>query len=155
MISIGAWWVISPKRLNQAGIDLIKSYEGWSATIYKDVAGYPTIGYGHLVLEHETFPTSISRDEGEALLRADVKRFEDGVNKYVEVPLTQNMFNALVSFSYNVGVNAFSQSTLLRKLNAGDYIGANNELSRWDKAGGQQVKGLAVRRLDEQKEFFS
>jgi lysozyme len=141
------------KRLNQAGIDLIKRFEGFSSTVYRDVAGYPTIGYGHLVLPGESWG-SITEKEGEELLRADVKQFEKAVNENVSVPISQNMFNSLVSFAYNVGVNAFENSTLLKKLNGADYIGAANELERWNKAGGEVVAGLVNRRKIEQEVFF-
>lgn len=143
-----------PKRLNKAGLAAIKSYEGLSLVRYNDVAGYPTIGYGHLILPHEEFHT-ISLEEAEALFIRDVMVYEDAVNENVKVPLTQNMFNALVSFCYNVGVDQFRNSTLLRVLNAGDYIEANNQLARWNRAGGKVVEGLANRREHEQQLFWA
>lgn len=162
MVSIGSWWAFKNKSLNSEGLNIIKGWEGWSATAYKDVAGLWTIGYGHLInLETENYLLSktLTVEEGEKLLRQDVERFENAVNNYVKVPITQNMFNSLVSFSYNVGVTAFKKSTLLSVLNNGDYIGAANQLSRWDKATvdgvKQSVTGLANRRSFEQKVFFS
>ena len=155
LMTIGAWWVFKPKTLDQNGIDLIKQFEGLSLTVYDDVAGYPTIGYGHLLLPNEHNVQSITLEQAEQFLRYDVRRFEVAVNEGVKVPISQNMFNSLVSFSYNVGVNAFKDSTLLRVLNGGDYIEAVNQLTRWNKAGGAFVQGLANRREHEQELFFS
>lgn len=155
LLAIGAIIMSNRKRaISKNGLELIKQYEGWSATIYKDVAGYPTIGYGHLIKAGESF-TTITRAEGELLLRKDVKIAERGVNELVNVPLSQNMFDALVSFVYNVGAGAFKNSTLLKVLNAGDYQQAQKELARWNKAGGKINQGLINRREHEQQLFFA
>jgi len=143
-----------PRKLDQIGIDNIKRFEGLSLEVYADAAGYPTIGFGHLILPGENFQ-SITIAQAEKLLRDDVARFEASVNKSVKVPLSQNMFNALVSFSYNVGIRAFESSTLLKKLNGGDYIGSSNELDRWVNAGGKQIAGLVNRRKYEKEAFFA
>lgn len=153
-MSIGAWWVFKPKTLDENGRNLIKSFEGLSLTVYDDAAGLPTIGYGHLLVDGENYKR-ITQDEADILFNRDVARFEVAVNENVKVPITQNMFNGLVSFAYNVGIGAFKDSTLLRVLNGGDYIEAVNQLSRWNKAGGAFVQGLANRREQEQEVFFS
>lgn len=147
-------FLIMPKRLNAEGLQLIKDFEGLSLTVYDDAAGLPTIGYGHLIQSGENFET-ITEAQAEQLLRDDVARFERAVNRSVNVPISQNMFNALVSFSYNVGVGAFERSTLLKFLNRGDYIAASRELDRWTKAGGQHIEGLAIRRQREREVFFA
>lgn len=150
----GVLYMYAPKRLNSEGYEIIKQHEGLRLDAYQDVAGYWTIGYGHLIQPDENYQ-SITIEMATALLIEDVARFEKAVNKNVKVPLTQNMFNALVSFAFNVGVAAFEKSTLLQKLNKGDYIGANEELKRWVYAGGEVYSGLEKRREQEQRLFWS
>ena len=98
---------------------------------------------------------AISEDEAEALLAADLKTAESGVSRLVSVPLAQNQFDALVSFAYNLGAASLMSSTLLRKLNAGDYNDAADELPRWVYAGGRVLPGLVRRRNAEQRLFLS
>lgn len=140
-------------RTNQAGIDLIKRWEGFVPHVYKDAAGYPTIGYGHLIKAGEHFASRISEGYAEQLLRQDIRIAEDAVNNYAKVPLTENQFAALVSFTYNVGGGAFKKSTLLKKLNQGKYDAVPKELLRWNRAGGRVLQGLTNRRVDEGKLF--
>ena len=158
MITIGAWWSIKNKRLDASGLSVIKNFEDLSLVVYKDVAGLDTIGYGHLIKSGENFNT-ITKGYAEQLLLADVQPFENVVNNYVKVPLTQNMFNSLVSLTYNIGINGFKNSTVLKQLNNGDYISAANSISMWNKAtiDGKKVfvQGLANRRENEQQIFFS
>lgn len=146
------------KSLSQVGLDHLKRIEGWSSVVYKDQAGLPTIGYGHLLKPGEHF-TEITRQMGEALLRQDVYFAVNAVNNMVKVDLTQGQFDALVSFVYNVGVGAFESSTLLRKLNAGDYDGAFVEFERWNKVtvNGEKIvsSGLVNRRRSEQELFLA
>lgn len=132
--------------------ELIKRLEGFSATVYKDVGGKLTIGYGHLVKAGESFGV-ISIDEAEKLLDNDMKIAQKAVDAYVRVPLTENQKAALVSFVYNVGVGAFASSTLLSNLNDENYIGAANQFDRWVNAGGIKSAGLVNRRAAE-KELF-
>lgn len=134
--------------------DLIKRFEGFSPTAYLDSAGLSTIGYGHLIKAGEYF-TSIDENEAAALLAKDTDTAVNAVKKLVSVPLTQNQYNALVSFVYNIGTGAFKDSTLLKKLNAGDYLGAAAEFMRWKYAGGQIVQGLVNRREQEKEVFLS
>jgi lysozyme len=149
--------------VSDAGLKLIASYEGWRAQLYEDVAGHATIGYGHLVhLGNITaadragqFGKGITQAQGMALLRADAQRMVSAVRDCVTVPLNQNQFDALVSFAFNVGAGALRGSTLVRKLNAGDYAGAADAFGMWTKAGGKVVAGLVRRRSEEAALFRS
>lgn len=146
----------STDRINDAGLTLVKSFEGLELTAYQDSVGVWTIGYGHTAAAGppEVYAGQrISEAEAENILRRDLNLFEDGVRDLVTVPLNSNQFSALVVFSFNVGLGAFESSTLRRKLNAGDYEGASNEFPRWVKAGGQTLAGL-VRRRDAERALF-
>jgi len=142
------------KKISKNGINEIKRFEGWRSQVYLDSAGLATIGYGHLLKPNETY-FMIDLDEGERILRQDVSIAENAVNDFVKVYISQNMFDALVSFVFNVGVNAFKNSTLLRLLNSGDYSGASAQLPRWNKAGGVVNQGLVNRRESEQQLFIA
>jgi len=145
------------KSLTQTGLDLIKRFEGFRDRIYLDEAGKPTIGYGHLIKAGEKFNQPMADEFALELLRLDAQQAEFAVNELVTVPLTQNQFAALVSFVFNVGVNAFQKSTLLRKINMGDLEGAANEFLRWKyvTVGGvkQESPGLLSRRNSERDIF--
>ncbi len=136
---------------SEEGRNLIKSFEGCRLTSYQDVAGVWTVGYGHTGNVRPGM--SITQEQAESFLQSDLRKFERCINRYVTVPLTQNMFDALVSFTYNVGTGAFRQSTLLRKLNRGDTAGAAEEFGRWVHAGKKVFPGL-IRRRQEEKELF-
>lgn len=135
--------------------NLVKGKEGRSLRAYPDpgTGGYPwTIGYGHT--GPEVHPGMvITQAEAEELLRVDVERVAEQVRNLVMVDLTQNQFDALVCFVYNVGVANFAKSTLLRKLNTGDYAGASAEFDRWTRAAGHVMAGLVERRHDERELF--
>jgi GH24 family phage-related lysozyme (muramidase) len=139
------------------GIGLITDFEGFESKPYLDIVGVPTIGYGSTRYPSGKRVTindpAISEGQAIALLQATLVEYENGVNQLAKVPLTQNQFDALTSFAYNLGVTAFASSTLLKKLNAKDYVGAANEFPKWNKAGGKVVAGLTRRRLAEQKLF--
>lgn len=146
----------STEHINQDGLTIIKHFEGLELRAYQDSVGVWTIGYGHTAAAGP--PTVyagqvISEAEAEAILKRDLELFEDGVRDLVKVPVNSNQFSALVSFSFNVGLGALAESTLLRKLNAGDYQGAADEFPRWVKAGGQTLPGL-VRRRDAERALF-
>lgn len=113
-------------------------------------AGVLTIGYGSTG-DHVRAGLKISQSEAEALLLRDLKRFEDAVNQRVRVPITQSIFDALVSFSFNVGISAFQNSTLLRLLNNRQYAAALDQLLRWTNAGTQSLPGLVSRRQAERR----
>lgn len=134
------------RRINQAGLDLVKEREGFFARRYICPAGKPSIGYGHVILPGEHFDEPISRELGEELLRGDLAIAEEAVSRLVTVPLSENQFSALVSFTFNVGQGNLQKSTLLKKLNAGDYAGAAEQFGRWIYADGNPLEGLKIRR---------
>lgn len=137
--------------MSTRGINLIKKYEGCRLTAYKCPAGVYTIGYGHT--NGVKKGQKITQKQAEDFLREDVKTFEKGVLRAVSAPLTQNQFDALVSFCYNCGLSAFKTSTMLKKLNARDYAGAADEFPRWNKSNGKVLNGLVKRRAAERKLF--
>lgn len=142
-------------QTGREGIELIKGFEGLRLSKYQDVVGKWTIGYGHLILPNESFPNPLTEKQAEDLLRKDLATSEAGVTRQVKVKLSQQQFDALVSFTFNLGAGNLQSSTLLKKLNAGDYSGAADELLRWNKAGGKEVAGLTRRRAAERKLFLS
>lgn len=139
------------------GIDLIKSFEGLKLNAYICPAGIPTIGYGTTRVNGQTVQMGSIITESQAVgyLKADLQQFESAVNGAVKVPVTQNQFDALVSFTYNLGAGNLRSSTLLKKLNAGDYAGAADEFPKWNKAGGKELAGLTRRRNAERDLFLS
>lgn len=144
-------------RLSATGLDFIKQHESFRAKPYYDPGGYLTIGYGHRIKPGESF-TSITHDEALQLLANDVQWAEAAVNRLVTVPLTQSSFDALASlvFNWGAGQDAFGGSSLLRKLNAGDYQGAAQRLSEWPiTSGGKVLPGLVRRRQEEAAMFLS
>lgn len=118
-------------NISQEGIDLIKSFEGLKLEAYKCQAGIWTIGYGHT--KNVKDKDIISNSQADCFLVQDLYFIEQSINQLVKVELNQNQYDALCSFVFNVGVLAFNQSTLLAKLNMGNYIGASNEFERWNK----------------------
>ena len=127
---------------------MIKRFEGFSPTIYICPAGWPTIGYGHVVKDHERgrFVDGIDRDAGAEVLRADVETAERAILRLIETGLDDGQFDALVSFAFNLGAGALQRSTLRRKINREDHLAAPAELRRWVWAGGRKLKGLVRRR---------
>lgn len=140
-------------RISKRGIDLIKSFEGLALVSYKDIAGVLTVGYGHTGSDVQA-NQHITQARAMELLKQDVTNFEHCVNDVVKVPLNQNQFDALVSFAFNVGCSALRNSTLIKKLNTGDYEGASKEFDRWVYAGGRISRGLQNRR-DKEKALFN
>lgn len=141
-------------RTGNNGIELIKKYEGFAALSYICPAGYNTIGYGHVIREDENFYAGINDDIGEKLLRADLAIAESAVNKYIIANLSQNQFDALVSFVFNLGAGSLQRSTLRMKINRQEYESAGNEFEKWCFAGGRILKGLKERRLSEKALFL-
>ena len=142
-------------RLSQTGLDLIKEFEGLRLTAYPDIGGVPTIGYGTTGPDIK-LGMNITKAEAEELLRADVAAFERGVSNLVKVAINQNEFDALVSFSYNVGLSALQSSTLLRLLNDGsDRTVVASEFLRWNKVGDKPIEGLTRRRKAERDLFLA
>ena len=144
------------KTTGNGGIALIKQFDGLRLTTYKDAVGIPTIGYGHV--ENPIPPggtQTITAEAAEQLLRDDLQRFEHEVNNMLTVEVTQNQFDALVSFAFNLGPANLKSSTLLRKVNSGDVNGAADEFLKWNHAGGQVLAGLTARRNAEKTLFLS
>lgn len=141
------------KEINQAGIGLIQSFESLRLKKYKDSAGLWTVGWGHLIKPGETL-NQVTRQQADELFLDDLEEAQDAVRSLVTKPLTDNQYAALVSFVFNVGTGAFRRSTLLRKLNTGDYKGAAVQFGAWVNAGKQKrVRGLIRRRAAERELF--
>lgn len=138
-------------QISKAGINLIAQFEGLRLKAYKDVVGIPTIGYGHI--KGVKMGDVITKEQALDMLHEEVNEYSDAVDKYVKVPLTQQQFDVLVSFTYNMGIDAFKDSTLLRYLNMGMYEDAARQILRWIWAGGRQIDGLVNRRNIEYKLF--
>ena len=134
------------------GIELIKKYEGLELKAYKCPAGKWTIGYGHTLNVKST--DVISRDDAEYFLKQDLKMSEDEINKQ-GLQLNQNQFDALVSFTFNLGVGNFRKSTLLKKLkvNVND-LSIAGEFKKWVNANGKKLAGLVRRRAEEAELYF-
>ena len=136
----------------EKAIDLIKKYEGFSAKPYKCPAGVLTIGYGRTI---DVRPYEITTEEAETIwLDKYVKTIADQILAIVKVELSNNQICALIDFVYNLGIGNFKSSTLLRKINQGDFSAAANEFLKWNKAGGIVLKGLENRRIAERMLFL-
>jgi lysozyme len=138
-------------KLSIAGLELIKRSEGFCSQVYRDVAGVPTIGFGHRVKPGESFSEGIDESQAAAILASDVLDAERTVGRLVRVTLTQGQFDALVDFCFNLGAGRLTTSSLLRELNSSRYEIAADQLLRWDFAGGVVNSGLKARRLAEFK----
>jgi lysozyme len=134
------------KQFSTAGMNLLKKSEGFRSRIYQDVAGFPTIGYGHRLLHPDSFPNGIDEPQAANLLLSDVRDAEQAVERLVKVPLTQGQYDALVDFCFNLGAGRLSSSTLLKDLNAGRYDAACEQLLLWDHAGLKELTALKARR---------
>ena len=135
--------------MSDKGIEMLKRSEGVELRPYKDTTGKWTVGVGHLMLPNDEMK-DYSEVEVNTMLKSDLKLAEDTINRLVLVPLTQTEFDALVHFTFNVGIRAFKLSTLLRKLNNKQYIGAANEFMAWTKQ-----KELIGRRKKERNLFLN
>ncbi len=139
-------------KLSTAGLQMMMNAEGLRLESYRCPANVLTIGFGHTgpdVVEGMV----ITGDQASRLLRDDLHFAEIGVRTYATVPLTQGQFDSLVDFAFNCGIGALRSSTLLKKLNSRDYLGASEEFHKWDMAGGKHLPGLA-RRREAEKELF-
>ena len=151
-------------KLSEKGLNLIKEFEGFSPTVYLDQAGLETIGYGHLITRAEeqagTFVgKSLTPGEATAILAVDAEHAEKSVSTQVKVSLNQNQFDALVSWTFNLGAQALKGSTLLKKINRGDYDVAE-EFLKWSKVRNPKTGKLAVsngllRRRKKEAELWS
>lgn len=138
-------------NISQKGVDLIKSFEGLKLKSYKCPAGVWTIGYG--TTKGVTPGMEITQKQAEELLRRDLRYFELWVDKLIDVPLTQGQYDALVSFTYNLGEGALKGSTLRKLLNQGRYDLVPTQILRWNKANNKVLAGLTRRREAEAKMF--
>jgi len=134
------------RHITEEGLEFIKGFEGFSAKMYLDLVGIPTIGYGHT---KQPLPDSVTEEEAEELLRQDVEAAERAVLRLIKVPLSDGQFDALVSFTYNLGGGALQRSTLRQKVNRGEHEDAAGEFLKWTRAGGRTIKGLVRRRQAE------
>ncbi|MBS9438656.1 lysozyme [Photorhabdus noenieputensis] len=140
-------------QISEKGLKELKIYEGLSLTAYRCAAGVWTIGYGHT---YGVKPgDAITERQVEQFLLEDLAPVYITIETNVKVPLTQGQFDALCSFIFNCGAGAFIRSTLLKKLNAGDYKGAAGQFMEWNKAGGRVLPGLDARRASEKSMFLS
>lgn len=144
-------------KLSNAGLEFIKQFEGFVASVYKDQAGLDTTGYGHLLTEEDKKSKKfvgrlLSEKEATEILRGDVETAEKAVTALIKVSLSQNQFDVLVDFTYNLGKGALSSSTLLKKLNNKDYTSIPEEIRKWNKVRDPKTselvesKGLTKRR---------
>ncbi|MCX8958329.1 lysozyme [Erwinia psidii] len=140
-------------NISNTGLELIKKFEGLELTAYRCSAGILTIGYGHT--SGVKPGDKITGQQADNFLRDDVLVAEITVNTNVKVKLTQNQFDALVSFVFNIGSGNFVKSTLLKKLNTADYASAADEFTRWVYAGRKELEGLVMRRTAERDLFLS
>ena len=141
-------------KIDKYGEKLIKQFESCKLTAYKADKSekYYTIGWGHYGKDVGKYAI-ITQETADKLFKNDIKYFETCVSSCLKVKITQSMFNALVSFTYNVGFSAFKNSTLLKYVNKKQFKKASNEFKKWNKCGGKVLKGLVKRRLLEQTEF--
>ena len=149
--------VVDEMLVSNLGVDLICDFEGKRLVAYDDGVGIWTIGFGTTI-----YPNGIRVKKGDTCTEAqakvymqnDLKKFEYAVNSAVNIPLNQNQYDALISLTYNIGAAAFSKSTLVKKLNAGDIRGAADQFDVWINAGGKRIQGLVNRRAKEKLLFL-
>jgi len=143
-------------HINEAGLAIIKSFEGWSSSVYHCGARW-TIGWGSTYDRDRNRVTpnhpNIDKTEGELLLRQEVRHSEGAIKRLIKVPINENQFSSLVSFCYNVGSGNLQNSTLRMKINRGDFEGAAAEFPKWRRSAGKILKGLVRRRASERMLF--
>jgi len=146
-------------RASQRCIDLIHNFEGFRESPYLCPAGVPTIGYGSTRYADGTpvklGDNAITRAKADEIMRETLREYEEAVSRYVTVEINQNMADALIDFCYNAGAQNLRKSTLLRRLNEGDYDAAVSEFDRWVYADGRILPGLVRRRMAEKILFTS
>lgn len=166
-------------KVSDKALKMLKHHEGVRTKPYRDVVGLWTVGVGHLMYpEQAALPNrknaksgytgpfredfaikfedfrEFSMEEVDDILKRDLERFERGVDRLITVPLRQNQFDALVSFSFNLGLGTLQRSTLRQKVNRGDFEGAADEFLKYVMAGGKVFRGLVIRRTDERNLFL-
>lgn len=147
-------------KTGKKGLDLIKKYEGFYSKPYLDPIGIPTIGYGATYYPNNVKVTMkdkpLSEKEASDLLVQMLKVYENQVASLVRKPINQNQFDALVSFTYNLGATNLGKSTLLKKVNVNPNDPTiRQEFEKWNRAGGKVLNGLTKRRKDEAALYFS
>ena len=147
-------------EISNNGLQLIADFEGFSAKPYICPAGVPTIGYGTTIYpggRHVTMKdTPVSRERALYIMRSQIDHiYGSAVNRYVQGTINQNEFDALVSFTYNLGAGNLKSSTLLKRVNQGRYDAAAKEFLNWTRAGGKKLAGLVRRRKAEMKLFLA
>lgn len=135
-------------KTGQKGIELIKKYEGYKPTSYICPAGKETIGYGHVIKPQENF-RAITQQEAEEILQEDLIIAENAISRFIKAKLIQEQFDALVSFTFNLGASNLEKSTLRNKINNLDYAAAPAEFNKWCFTDGKKLAGLIVRRKEE------
>jgi len=138
-------------KISQNGLELIKHFEGCELEAYKCAAGVWTIGYGHIKTAVEGM--TISQSYADELLDGEIVEYEDYVNAAVTAPLSQDQFDALVSWTFNLGNGNLNASTMLKVLNRGEYEEVPAQMKRWNKAGGKVLEGL-IRRREAEANLF-
>lgn len=159
-IALALFAFLKRDTLVQTVRNLIAGEEGLRLTVYQDTGGVWTVGYGHVVratdgLYPYTNKKTITEAEANAFFAADTATATNAVAQYVRVPLTESQRSALISLAFNIGATAFRDSTLVRKLNAGDIVGAADEFLRWVYDNGIRVAGLVNRRERERAIFLA
>ena len=145
-------------KINAAGLDLIKRWEGLRLTAYQDSVGIWTIGYGHTAEAGPPAPKAgmkITETEATDILARDLGQYERAVTKAISVAPTSNQFAAMVSLCFNIGPTNFAKSSVVRRMNEGNPKAAADAFLLWNKAGGKVLKGLTARREDEKKLFLT
>jgi lysozyme len=140
-------------KTNAAGFSIIKGFESFFSKAYYCPAGVLTIYWGHVCRSGEVYDGT--REQGEWYLHDDIASSEAAVSRLIHVPLNENQFSALVSFTFNLGSGALQASTLRAKLNRGEYLSASDEFGRWVLARGLRLLGLVARREVERKLFLA
>jgi lysozyme len=144
-------------KTSTSGINLIKQFEGKRLVAYQDSVGVWTIGFGTIKYPNGQRVKSgdtCTDSQAETYLKNDLVKFENAINKLIKVKLNQNQFDALASFTYNLGETNLANSTLLKKINAKDFKGAADEFLKWVNAGGKRLQGLINRRNAERSLFL-
>lgn len=134
------------RRVGESGLAIIRHFEGFSTLPYLCPAGHWTIGYGHLIKEPVDTQREITEEEAEELLKADICGAERAVCRLIHAPLEDNQFDALVSFTFNLGGGALQRSTLRQKVNREEHGAVPDEFRKWVYAGGKMLRGLIRRR---------
>lgn len=142
------------REIPEIAIEFITKEEGCVLHIYKDQIGYPTIGIGHLILPGEDFSAGITQEQAEEMLRKDLQKTALSIQRLITVPIDDEQYSALLSWTYNLGTGALQRSTMRSKLNREEYMGAADEMLKWCWAGGKKRTFLYNRRIRERNLFL-